>query len=100
MQVAFRSAKLKKTCSVFRNTVRAYGQQMAEMIHARMKQIEAFDTVEVLIEYGIGKCHPLTGDRKGQYAMNLTKNWRLVFSKQGDQIQIACIEEIEDYHGD
>ena len=100
MQVTFRSAKLQRTCSVFRDTVRAYGQQMAEMIHARLKQIEAFDTVEELINYGIGKCHPLTGNRKNQYAMSLTKNWRLVFSRKGDQVQIACIEEIEDYHGE
>ena len=100
MRVIYSSQKLQKTCTVFRMTVRTYGQQLSEMIHARIKQIEAFDTVEELIDYGIGKCHPLTGNRKGQYAMSLTKNWRLIFTKKGDRIQIACIEEIEDYHGD
>ncbi len=40
--------------------------------------------------------HPLTGDRKGTYAMTVTKNWRLTFTKV-DEFTIADLD-LEDYH--
>lgn len=40
--------------------------------------------------------HPLTGDRKGTYAMTVTRNWRLTFIKVDEQT-IADLD-LEDYH--
>lgn len=40
--------------------------------------------------------HPLTGDRKGTYAMTVTKNWRLTFTLV-DEAVIADLD-LEDYH--
>lgn len=40
--------------------------------------------------------HPLTGDRKGIYAMTVTKNWRLTFTMV-DDATIADLD-LEDYH--
>ena len=40
----------------------------------------------------------LTQNRKGQYAVDLVHPYRLVFEKNGDEIQIANILEIVDYH--
>lgn len=42
--------------------------------------------------------HALTADRKGSYAMTVTKNWRLTFTKIDDQT-IGDLD-LEDYHGD
>lgn len=40
--------------------------------------------------------HPLTGDRKGDFAMTITRNWRLTFTRVDDQT-VADLD-IEDYH--
>jgi proteic killer suppression protein len=40
--------------------------------------------------------HALTGDRKGSYAMTVTRNWRLTFTAL-DDITIAELD-LEDYH--
>lgn len=40
----------------------------------------------------------LKGDRKGQYAMELTQPYRLIFTKRGNEIQIVNVIEIVDYH--
>lgn len=40
--------------------------------------------------------HPLTGDRKGSYAMTVTRNWRLTFTRIDEHI-IAELD-LEDYH--
>ena len=71
---------------------------MAEKIDMRIGEISAADTVEMMIQFRIGRCHPLTQNRKGQYAMDLVHPYRLVFDKNGNEIQIANILEIVDYH--
>ena len=65
---------------------------------AALNEISAADTVEEMIEYHIGRCHQLTEDRKGEYAVDLVHPYRLVFTKKGEEIQIARIMEIVDYH--
>lgn len=40
--------------------------------------------------------HALAGDRKGMYAMTVTKNWRLTFTL-ADDVTIANLD-LEDYH--
>jgi proteic killer suppression protein len=40
--------------------------------------------------------HPLTGNRKGSFAMTVTRNWRLTFVKVDEQT-IAELD-LEDYH--
>jgi toxin HigB-1 len=43
------------------------------------------------------KAHQLTGDRKGTWALHVTKNWRMTF--QIDQTEIEIIDlDYEDYH--
>ena len=67
-------------------------------IHQRIDEISAADTVEEMIRFRIGRCHPLTENRKGEYAVDLVHPYRLVFTQRGDKIQIAVIQEIVDYH--
>lgn len=52
-----------------------------------------FEALERPPNYGF---HALTGDRKGAFAMTITRNWRLTFTKVDDQT-IADLD-IEDYH--
>nr|DAK59360.1 MAG TPA: XRE family transcriptional regulator [Caudoviricetes sp.] len=51
-----------------------------------------------MVRYKIGRCHPLLGNRKGQYAVDLVQPFRLVFEQIGAEIRIANILEIVDYH--
>ncbi len=71
---------------------------MAEKIHQRIDEIAAADTVEIMVQSRIGRCHALSSNRKGQYAVDLIHPYRLVFEKVGDVIQIAKVLEIVDYH--
>jgi proteic killer suppression protein len=77
---------------------RVYGCEMAAKIQMRIDQIRAADSVEMMIQYRIGRCHSLHQNRKNQYAVDLVHPQRLVFEKKGTEIQIANIIEIVDYH--
>ncbi len=71
---------------------------MATKIQQRISEIKAASNVEEMIHFHIGRCHQLTQDRAGEYAVDLIHPRRLVFTKNGDIIQIAIIQEIVDYH--
>jgi proteic killer suppression protein len=43
------------------------------------------------------KAHQLTGDRKGTWALHVTKNWRMTFMIDQDEIEIIDLD-YEDYH--
>lgn len=43
------------------------------------------------------KAHLLTGDRKGTWSLFVTKNWRLTFKIDQDEIEIIDLN-YEDYH--
>lgn len=51
-----------------------------------------------LTQFRIGRCYLLRDNRKNQYAVDLVHPYRLVFEKRENEIQIAYITEIVDYH--
>jgi toxin HigB-1 len=98
LQVEYRNRSIEKVCTSASIAEKKYGQRMAELIHQRIDQIRAADSVEQMIQFRIGRCHQLSQDRQGQYAVDLVHPQRLVFEKKGNEIQIANIIEIVDYH--
>ena len=71
---------------------------MAELIHQRVDEIKAAASIEMLVQFAIGRCHPLQGNRKGEYAMDLVHPYRLVFEQNDKDVQVVRIINIEDYH--
>ena len=84
------------------------GTDCAKKLRARLSDLEAADTVTDLT---VGRPHPLTGDREGQFALDLSGGFRLTFSPDHDpcpelpdggidwaKVTIICIEYIGDYH--
>jgi toxin HigB-1 len=43
------------------------------------------------------KAHQLTGERKGVWSLSVTKNWRITFCIDGQDIEIVDLN-YEDYH--
>jgi len=98
LEVTYKNASIRKVCTDASVAEKKYDSRMAELIQQRITQIQAADTVEEMIQFRIGRCHPLSGNRKKQYAVDLVHPLRLVFEKKGNEIQIANILEIVDYH--
>lgn len=98
MRITYKSKKIEKVCTVASEAEKKYGLEMVAKIHQRIDEISSADTIEEMVQFKLGRCHPLKGERKGQYAVDLVQPNRLVFQKEGDEIQIAKIMEIVDYH--
>ena len=98
MIVTYLDRRIEKTCTDYSEAVRQHGTKMAMKIFQRICELSAAPSVEMMIAYHIGRCHPLHGNRKGQFAVDLIQPYRLVFQRFGDIVQIVRILEITDYH--
>lgn len=98
LDITYKNRKIERICTNAKVADREYGSQMSAKIQMRIDEIRAVDTVEEMIQFHIGRCHALKGNRKGQYAVDLEHPYRLVFTKHGNEIQIAHILEVVDYH--
>lgn len=98
LQVCYKSRSLERVCTIFIEAKKQYGERMAILIHQRVDQIEAATSIDELVRFSIGRCHPLEGNRKGEYAMDLVHPYRLVFEQVKGQIEVVRIINVEDYH--
>lgn len=98
MLIEYKTRKIEKICVSIYEAEKKHGKEMAIKIHQRIDEISAAESVDEMIQFRIGRCHALMGNRKEQYAVDLVQPYRLVFEKNGDEIQIAKIMEIVDYH--
>ncbi len=98
MRIDYKSKRLQKTCENASVAKKQYGLKMAIKIQQRIGELSAVSTVEEMVRFQIGRCHPLHGNRQDQYALDLVHPYRLVFTCIENEIQIARIEEIVDYH--
>ena len=55
---------------------------------------ESLDELMLPPNFGL---HELVGDRKGQWSMTVTRNWRMIFSMNSEGALVDL--DLEDYHG-
>lgn len=100
MDITFRTTKLEKQYTKSQEAVRAYGMEVALRYILRVNTIKAARGIEELEKLPGLRCRRLKGNRKGQWAINLTGFWRLIFTLQGDELEIVRIEEVSKHYDD
>lgn len=109
MIMSFVSKKLSKLCSSEKEMVKEYGPACAKKLKQRLNELEAAPNMALIPPFA--RCHPLTGNHKGKYAIDLEHPKRLLFepdfeesglSESGEiilsQIKAIVIIAITDYH--
>jgi proteic killer suppression protein len=64
-------------------------------IKAILAALEFADDLSQVATVPGWKLHPLRGDRKGEYSITVTGNWRITFKLQGNTVTDV---NFEDYH--
>jgi len=98
LKINYKSNSLERVCTNYLIAQRKYGERMARLIHQRIEELQAANSIEMLVQYSIGRCHPLEGNRKGEFAMDLIHPYRLIFEQNKTDVQVVRIINIEDYH--
>ncbi len=100
MEVLFRTRKLEKEYGDHQRADKAYGSDVARRYIGRINIIkEALDIEELKRLPGL-RCHELKGDRRGFWAVNLTGRYRLIFTLEGNRLEIVRIEEVSKHYDD
>jgi len=100
LEIEFRTNKLQRQYESFSAAVKAYGRQVARKYVQRINLIKHSRDIEELQKLPGLDCHPLKGDRAGQWAVKLTGFYRLIFTLDGEQLEIALIEEVSKHYDD
>jgi len=74
------------------NGLPAHATRKISMMLAALEFSDSLSQIETVPGW---KLHPLKGDRKGEYSLTVTGNWRLTFRLLGNTITDL---NLEDYH--
>lgn len=100
MQIEFRTNPLQRRYECAAEAERAWGAVVARKYIQRINILKyAKDRNEVIMQSPL-RCHPLKGDRLGQYSILLHDRWRLIVTFQKETIEVVCIEEVSKHYGD
>ncbi|MDY0095087.1 MAG: type II toxin-antitoxin system RelE/ParE family toxin [Candidatus Vecturithrix sp.] len=100
MEVKFRIRKLQKQYENHKEAEKAYGAAVARRYIGRINIIKQTRNLKELMQLPRLRCHELKGDRKEQYAVNLTGYYRLIFTMTDKKLEIVCIEEVSKHYDD
>jgi proteic killer suppression protein len=109
MEISFKSNKLKKQLGTVSGIKQNFGVN-AKRVSTRLDEILSSPTLAVLMQIPAANCHPLKGSRTGEWAVDVSANFRMIFeidhefAKTGageiDPSKVSKIRilEIADYH--
>ena len=100
MEIGFANKRLERCFREHRSAVRAFGDEVARRYIQRINIMKAARSLDELTRLPALRCHPLKGQRAGQYAIDLTGFYRLIFTLHGKSLTIARIEEVSKHYGD
>lgn len=100
VQIRFRNKKLEKCFGSHKLACRTWDDPVARRYIQRIGLIQEVKDLNELCGLPGLKCHPLKGDRQGEYAISLTGFWRLIFTLRGEQLEIAMLEEVSKHYDD
>ncbi len=100
MKILFKTRKLQKQYEDIRQAEKSYPVSVARKYIQRINIIQQTSTFEELKNLPALRCHGLKGDRSGQWAINLSGYYRLIFTLKGDQLEIVQIEQVSKHYED
>jgi len=98
--VTYKTRKLEKCFTTHKVAVKEFGDQVARKYSLRIKIIQQTTDLDELQKLPVLNCHPLKGNRAGQYAIKLTGFYRLIFTMVDDSLTIVRIEEVSKHYDD
>ena len=100
MKVEFRKRKLKRCFEHKKLAAKEFDDQVARKYIQRIEIIKSVANLDDLMGLPGLRCHQLKGKRQGQYAVNLTGFYRLIFTVRDGCLNVVMIEEVSKHYDD
>lgn len=111
VDIFFTDTEMRRRFTIDQETKRIWGTDRAKQIRKRLDDLSAAPNLEEMKRLP-GKCHELSGDRRGQLSLSVSGNYRLIFEPANDPLPLkpdggldwsrvtaVKVIEVEDYHG-
>ena len=85
MVIHYKSNKLQKQLGSPKAIIKSYGQR-AKKVKQRIDELIAANNLGIMRTLPAANCHELTGNRKGELAVDVSGNFRLIFEPYHDPI--------------
>lgn len=85
MEISFATSKLAKLCNSEKKLRGAFGPRMASLIQQRLMDLHAAENLAAM-RHIPGRCHQLTQNLEGLFAVDLVHPDRLVFVPDHDPV--------------
>lgn len=99
MELTYKNEKLKELCinpKYNKELVKKYGVDVAKRLPQRIKELEAFNSLNDIPTFPPFRRHKLSGNREGEFAINITNQYRLIFRQKDNNIIIEDLREIKE----
>lgn len=110
MKLFYKNKKLEISLTIDKEIIKTYGAR-AKKIKQRINELESWDNLYDISRLPALRLHPLKGNKKGEWAVDIQKNWRICFEisrnplplLENGGIDLSKVKEIkiisiEDYH--
>jgi len=110
VEIKYKSRKLEKQLTNPKEMIKSFGQ-LAKKVNQRLEDLKAADSLAIMRCIPAARCHELSGNRKGELAVIVSGNYRMIFEPYHEQIPKKDdgglfweaitkiqINEVEDYH--
>ena len=97
MELTYKNEKLHNICEnpkYNKELVKKYGIDVAKKLPQRIKELKAFNSLNDIPTSPPFRRHKLSGDRDNQFAVNIVKQYRLIFRQKDNNIMIEDLKKI------
>ena len=99
MEVSFAARYLRQCFEDYHQAERRWGRAVARKYIQRVNLILDTQDFNGLRRIRSFRLHPLSGQRTGQFAIDLNRNWRVVLTYDEDEESIRILE-VTNHYGD
>jgi len=85
MEITFKTSKLAKSVESPRAIQKNYGTR-AKLINQRKSELEAAKTLDTMRSIPAANCHELSGNHRGELAVDISPNHRIIFEPNHNPI--------------
>lgn len=99
MELTYKTEKLRNLCEnpkYNKDLVKNYGVEVAKKLPQRIKELKAFNCLNDVPSTLPFRRHKLSGDLKNYFAVNINKQYRLIFRQKENNIIIEDLKKIKD----
>jgi proteic killer suppression protein len=100
VDVRFGADKLRKAYEDEKTRTKEWGQVVARLYVRRIDTHYAVENAQTIRALQSLRFHALTGQRKGQYAVDLGPAYRLILTFQDRAMTVVQVEEVSKHYDD